>query len=176
MAWARSQFQFSFIPIMMGYTNTLIQYGEDAFCQKIASCGGRGLIIPDHPPEEDTQLLPAAKRHGLSTIMLMTPTTTDERLHTLGRSADGFVYCVARRGVTGAKTALDASVAQWIERCKRATSLPLAVGFGISSPDDVAFLKGHAEIAVVGTAFLTAWETSGPNAAKQLLAALTQTT
>ncbi len=171
MAWASSK--FSFMPVMMGYTNTVIQYGEDAFCQKIAACGGRALIIPDHPPEEDTQLLAAAKAHGLCVIMLMTPTNTDERLHTLGTKASGFVYGVARRGVTGAKTAFDTGVATCIDRYRHATSLPLAIGFGISSSDDVAFLKGRAEIAVVGTAFLTAWETSGPDAAKQLLAALT---
>jgi tryptophan synthase alpha chain len=91
----------------------------------------------------------------------MTPTNSEARLAEIAARASGFVYCVARKGVTGRKTDLDARVAEFLARCRRSTDLPLALGFGIKTPEDVRAVNGLADIAVIGTACLEAWETRG---------------
>jgi tryptophan synthase alpha chain len=90
----------------------------------------------------------------------MTPTNSPQRLAEISRSASGFVYCVARKGVTGKRTDFSRGVETFLARCRAATSLPLAVGFGISTPADVRAVRGLADVAVVGTACLEAWERS----------------
>jgi tryptophan synthase alpha chain len=102
----------------------------------------------------------------------MTPTNSPSRLAEIGRQASGFVYCVARKGVTGKKTDLSQGVEALIARCRRATALPLAVGFGIKTPADVRELRGIADIAIVGTACLEAWEQRGPSGYGEFLKAL----
>jgi tryptophan synthase alpha chain len=93
--------------------------------------------------------------------MLCTPTSTDERLQEICERANGFVYCVARKGVTGKATALDVGVTKFLQRCRKFTSVPLGLGFGLSQPEHLKTLHGHVEVAIVGSALLRSWEEGG---------------
>jgi len=155
---------FSFKVIMMGYYNTVFKTGHQIFLERLAAAGATGFILPDLPVDEAQDLQEIGKKLDLAPIVLMTPTNTDERLEQLANSAEGFVYTVARRGVTGSQTEMDNEVANFVERCKNATDLPLAVGFGVSDKKDIEFIGQHADIAVIGTAALKAWEQGGEKA------------
>jgi len=113
------------------------------------------VLMPDLPPEEAGELLGAARRHGLATVFLVAPTTTDERIETIGRASSGFVYLVAATGVTGTRTALALDLRRNLERVRARTALPVAVGFGISGPDQAAEVAGMgAHGIVVGSALV----------------------
>lgn len=152
---------FSFKVVMMGYYNTVFKTGHQAFLQRLKDAGAVGFIVPDLPIEEAGDLYAVAADLQLSPIVLMTPTNKDDRLQELAAVADGFIYTVARKGVTGASTDMNREVAGFLERCKQVTSLPLAVGFGVSQKADIDFIADHADIAVIGTAALKAWENNG---------------
>lgn len=158
---AKASKHFSFKVLMMGYYNTAFHMGHRAFIERLSAAGGVGFILPDLPLEESTELHAIAAEHDLAPIMLMTPTNSEQRLADIAAAARGFVYAVARKGVTGSATAMDTELAAFIERCHRATDLPVAVGFGISRHADLEFLKGKADIAIIGTAALKAFETGG---------------
>jgi len=149
---------FSFKVIMMGYYNTVYKTGQQRFLQKLREAGASGFILPDLPIEEAKELHEIAALLGLSPIVLMTPTNSDKRLAQLANAADGFIYTVARKGVTGSNTDMNSEVSEFIARCREHTDLPLAVGFGVSESKDVKFIGQHADIAVIGTAALKAWE------------------
>lgn len=149
---------FSFKVIMMGYYNTVFKTGHREFMQRLKDAGGDGFILPDLPVEEASELHGIAAELDLCPVILMTPTNTDERLAQLASCANGFIYTVARKGVTGTNTNMNQEVADFIERCRQFTDLPLAVGFGVSNAADIAFIGKHADIAVIGTAALKAWE------------------
>ncbi|MBX2847882.1 MAG: tryptophan synthase subunit alpha [Acidiferrobacterales bacterium] len=151
---------FSFKVVMMGYYNTVFKVGHRAFLTRLKEAGGDGFILPDLPVEEATELHDIAKELDLSPIILMTPTSSEQRLKELAAAADGFIYAVARKGVTGSNTDMNQEVADFIDRCRQHTDLPLAIGFGVSSKDDIDFIGQHADIAVIGTAALKAWEES----------------
>ena len=155
---AKASAQFSFKVVMMGYFNTIFKTGQRAFLERLKAAGGHGFIVPDLPVEEAGELHAIARELGLSPVVLMTPTNSDERLAELAKTADGFVYTVARKGVTGSDTDMDSELASFIARCKQFTDVPLAVGFGVSEAQDVEFIGQHADIAVIGTAALKAWE------------------
>ena len=152
--------QFSFKVLMMGYFNTVFQMGEREFLKRLKFSGGDGYIIPDLPIEEAGNLHSMSKEFDLDPIILMTQTTSEERLKKLGRSSSGMVYAVARKGVTGSKTIMDDSIESLINRCRKYTDVPLGVGFGISNRADLDFLRGKADVAIIGTAALKAWEDS----------------
>ena len=158
--------------LFMGYCNTVFRTGEENFCNRLSSAGGRGMIVADLPPEEARELLRHAAACKLDFIRLMTPTDTDRRLREVADGASGFVYCVARRGVTGRATALDAALRAYLKRCRAVTRLPLAVGFGIRKPEHVRLLRGHADIAIVGTACLENWEQGSPRSYRSFLKSL----
>ena len=149
---------FSFKVVMMGYFNTIFKTGQRTFLERLKAAGGQGFIVPDLPIEEAGELHAIAKELGLSPVVLMTPTNSDQRLAELAKTADGFVYTVARKGVTGSNTDMGGELAEFIARCKQFTDVPLAVGFGVSEAKDVEFIGNHADIAVIGTAALKAWE------------------
>jgi tryptophan synthase alpha chain len=136
----------------MTYYNIVFRYGLAGFIQRAADIGMKGFIIPDLPPEEGGEYLRLAKESGLAAIMFFTPTSTDERMREVASQSSGFTYCVARKGVTGQHTEVDSGLAGYLARCRKATDLPLAVGFGIASREDVALLEGKADMAVIGTA------------------------
>lgn len=156
--------EFSFKVVMMGYYNTVFKTGHRAFLQRLKDVGGSGFILPDLPIEEAGELHEIAKELELSPIVLMTPTNSDQRLAELAKCANGFIYAVARKGVTGSNTDMDRAVSDFIERCRNHTDLPIAVGFGVSNAEDIAFIGEHADIAVIGTAALKAWEIDGETA------------
>ena len=153
--------KFDFKVVMMGYYNTVFKTGHRKFLEQLKDAGANGFILPDLPIDEAGELHAIAKQLELSPIVLMTPTNSDARLQQLANVADGFIYVVARKGVTGSSTDMDQEVVDLIQRCKRTTDLPLAVGFGVSSPKDIQFIGMHAQIAVIGTAALKSWETNG---------------
>ena len=157
----RSAAAFEFPHLMMGYYNTVFRLGHAPFCQRLAASGACGYIVPDLPFEEYGDLTAISQEHGLSPILLMTPTNASERLAAIGQHARGFVYVVARKGVTGKQTALDQGLGDFVARCRRHTDLPLALGFGLRAGADLQQLQGTVEMAIVGSALLDAWEVGG---------------
>jgi len=158
--------------LFMTYYNIIFRYGERDFIQRSAEIGIRGFIVPDLPPEEGQSYLLLTGQQGLSAIMFFTPTSTDDRMREVAARGDGFIYCVARKGVTGRQTAMDDSLAEYLARCREATDLPLAVGFGISTPGDIHMLRGKAEMAIIGTATIRLVDEQGPEAVGPFIAAL----
>ena len=152
--------RFSFKVLMMGYYNTAFRMGEELFVRRIKDAGGSGYILPDLPVEESSNLHAISEREGIEPIILMTPTSSDKRLAKLGEASRGMVYAVARKGVTGSKTNMSDDVIQLVNRCRQHTTVPIGVGFGISSKADMDFLRGSADLAIVGTAALKIWEES----------------
>lgn len=158
--------------LFMTYYNILFKHGVKDFLTKAKEIGIRGFIIPDLPPEEGEEYLRLAKELALAPVQIFAPTSTEERMRTLAGHGAGFIYCMARRGVTGGKTDFDASFDAYLARCRRATDLPLAVGFGISSRADVQILTGKADLAVIGTATIRLVEEKGPEAVGPFIAGL----
>jgi tryptophan synthase alpha chain len=141
--------------IMMGYFNPILAYGPERFAADAAAAGLDGTIVVDLPPEEDAELAPLLAAHGLHTIRLATPTTGPARLPTVVGGASGFLYYVAVAGITGAGSATTADIAAAVARLKAATSLPVAVGFGVTTPDQAAAIAVHADAVVVGSAIVS---------------------
>jgi len=150
--------------LFMTYYNIVFRFGETRFLETTARLGLTGTIIPDLPLEEGEAYRRTSRALGLAPIVFFTPTSSDARMRRVAECGDGFVYTVARRGVTGAKTEMGPELRRYLERCRAATSLPLAVGFGIAAREDVAMLRGLAEIAVVGTATIRLVDRHGPEA------------
>jgi tryptophan synthase alpha chain len=140
--------------ILMGYTNPLVTWGLEAFARDAAEAGVDGLIVVDCPPEEAGPLADALDAAQVSLIRLATPTSDDERLKTIVRRTSGFVYYVSVAGVTGVKEADAAVVAPHVERVRKASGLPVAVGFGIKTPEQAAAIARVADAAVVGSALV----------------------
>jgi len=144
--------------LLMGNANPFLRYrrGLAGFAADASRAGVAGIIVPDLPAEESAEFDAALEPEGIARIDLYAPTTPDDRLARLVPRARGFVYCVSITGVTGARRALGADVAEFVARVRRHTSLPIAVGFGISAPEHVASLRGVADAVVVGSAALDA--------------------
>ena len=158
--------RFAFKILMMGYYNTAFKMGEDVFVKRIQEAGGVGYILPDLPVEESDNLHRLSAEAGIEPIILMTPTSSEKRLAQLGAASRGMVYVVARRGVTGSKTNMGDDVTSLVARCRQHTSVPIGVGFGISSKADLDALRGSADLAIIGTAALKTWEASGATGLK----------
>ena len=137
--------------LIMSYYNILFHYGINDFVRSMAERNLKGAIIPDLPPEEGEEYLNAMQKYALSPIFIFSPTTSFERMRYLSELAGGFVYCVARKGVTGKQTNFSGELAKYLVRCRTATHLPIAVGFGIKEKAHIDFLKGKADIAVIGS-------------------------
>jgi tryptophan synthase alpha chain len=131
-----------------------------------------GAIVPDLPYEEAGEYLPAMQEADLDPVFIYSPNTSDARMKAIAEHARDFVYCVARKGVTGAATDFSAALDAYLARCRAATRLPLAVGFGVKERADVDALRGKAEIAVVGTQTIRVMETQGLAAVRDFLAGL----
>jgi len=140
--------------VFMSYYNPLLRRGLDAFCADSASCGVSGLIVPDLPPDEGTELESAGQRHGVDLIYLVAPTTTEERLACAGSRSRGFLYLVSLTGVTGARAELDGKLESFVARVRARTELPLCVGFGISTPSQAARVARIADGVIVGSRLL----------------------
>jgi len=157
-----SRFDIPFV--LMSYYNVLFRQGVDAFVERMAAAGLRGAIVPDLPPEEAGGYLDAMAKAALDPIFILSPRTPDARMAEIARHARGFVYCVARKGVTGTDTDFSDTLDAYLARCRAATDLPLALGFGVKSAADVAALRGKADIAVVGTETIRVMDERGVGA------------
>lgn len=149
------------VPLLfMGYYNPLLQYGLDRFASEAAEAGTDGLIVPDLPPEEAGDLLAACQANHLDLIFFVAPTSTEARIQQVAELASGFIYCVSLTGVTGARTSIPASLPQLLERVRSRTSLPLAVGFGVSQPEQAREVATVADGVIVGSALVNIVEHS----------------
>jgi tryptophan synthase alpha chain len=137
--------------LFMSYYNAFVARGVEPFVARMKSVGLRGAIVPDCPPEEGQEYLAAMGQHGLDPVFIFSPNSPLERMQALGRISKGLVYCVARKGVTGAKTQFSVDLDDYLQRCRAATNLPLAVGFGVKESSDLDYLRGKVDIAVVGS-------------------------
>lgn len=140
--------------VLMGYANPMTIRGADWFAAECARAGVDGVICVDLPPEEDAELGPALRQAGIDFIRLATPTTDAERLPAVLEGASGFVYYVSVAGITGLQQAASANVAAAVARLKAATRLPIAVGFGIRTPEQAAAIGAFADGVVVGSAIV----------------------
>ena len=140
--------------ILMGYFNPILAYGPERFARDAHAAGLDGCIVVDLPPEEDAELAPALRGHGLHLVRLATPTTDVRRLPAIVTGASGFLYYVAVAGITGAGSATAADIGAAVARIKAATDLPIAVGFGIRTPEAAAAVARVADAVVVGSAIV----------------------
>lgn len=140
--------------VLMGYYNPVYRYGVRRFVLDAARAGINGVIVPDLPHEESGPLREAAREAGMDFIPLVAPTTTDRRLKKIAGDAQGFIYCVSVTGVTGAREEIKTDLEAFIGNVRRYTTLPLAVGFGISGPEQAVRAAAHCDAVVVGSAIV----------------------
>jgi tryptophan synthase alpha chain len=140
--------------VLFSYYNPVLQMGIERFARRAADAGADGVLITDLTPEEAVDYRRIVHAHGLDTIFLAAPTSTDERLARIAEVSSGFLYVISRTGVTGARECLPEDLPALIRRVRRASHLPIAVGFGISLPGQVSILGGLADAAVVGSALV----------------------
>lgn len=142
------------------YYNSILQYGPDRFFKECSEVGIDGLIIPDLPYEEKDELDEFSSRFGIVCITLVSP-VSNERIEKIARNAQGFLYCVSSLGVTGVRQGFDTDFRGFFSMIDRATDIPKAIGFGISTPEHVQALKGYCDGLIVGSAMIRRVEAGG---------------
>jgi tryptophan synthase alpha chain len=152
--------------ILFGYFNPFFRYGLERLCREAARAGVDGILCVDLPPEESDELKRFTDAHGLDLIFLLSPTSGNERVQLVGRKGRGFIYYVSVTGVTGARRFFSDDLRSKVTRVRRATSLPIGVGFGISSPKQAAWIARFADAAVVGSALIDTVEKAKRNPEK----------
>jgi tryptophan synthase alpha chain len=173
MDFARKAVKSFDIPFLfMSYYNILFKYGVDRFAGAMHDNGIVGAIVPDLPPEEGRDYLDAMEKYHLSPIFIYSPTTPEERMAYLNSFGKGFIYCVARKGVTGGATDFSRQLKEYLLRCRRSTDLPLALGFGVKEKADIDYLKGKADIAVIGSETIRIVDTAGVGAVSEFINSL----
>lgn len=140
--------------VLMGYCNPFFHYGLERLCNDAAEAGADGLIIPDLQPDDVDEIRPYADAAGIDTVFLIAPTSTNVRLERVGQESRGFVYAVSLTGVTGARDSLPPELGDFIKRARAHTSLPIAVGFGIGTPDMARDVGAIADGVIVGSAIV----------------------
>jgi len=165
-----SRFDIPFL--YMTYANIPYKFGMKAFAATLKESGISGAIVPDLPPEEGEDYIQAMHASDLDPIFLYSPNTPESRMKQLSEISRGFIYCVARKGVTGRETAFANDFESYLNRCRRSTSLPLAVGFGVQNREDIQFLTGKAEIAIVGSQTIRLVDEQGTDAVEGFIRAL----
>ena len=150
------------IPLLfMGYYNPMLHYGLDRFCAASRKAGIDGFIVPDLPPDEGSEAEAIMKKHGLDLVYLVAPTSSSEkRLKFIAGKAQGFIYVVSLKGVTGARTAISNDLDAFISRVRKVTSKPLCVGFGISTPEQAQRVARLADGVIIGSRILDIIEKS----------------
>ena len=152
VAEARKQTE---VPIILfSYFNPLLQFGVDRLAHEAKRAGVDGILVTDLSPEEASEFAGVLRANDLDMIFLVAPTSTDERLHMVAERASGFIYAVSRAGVTGARDQMSAEAEKLVRRVRKFSDLPVAVGFGISKPEQVADVWRYADAAVVGSAIV----------------------
>ncbi|HUJ32797.1 MAG TPA: tryptophan synthase subunit alpha [Candidatus Acidoferrum sp.] len=161
--------------VIFSYFNPILQMGIEKFADSAAAAGADGVLATDLTPEESQDYRAILRARGLDTIFLAAPTSTDARLATISDASSGFLYLISRTGVTGAREALPEELPGLVRRIRRFTSLPVAVGFGVSLPTHVTVLGGIADAAVVGSALVAEIEkAASPQAAADAVGSLVQ--
>ncbi len=168
--WLTQRFDIPFL--FMTYYNILFCQGIDKFVSRCQSIGIQGCIVPDLPPAEGQDYLDAMRAARLAPVHIFTPNSTPQRMQFLDQNSEGFIYSVARKGVTGKETSFTDDLADYLSTCRENTSLPLAVGFGVKSREDIEFLTGKADIAVIGSETIRVLETEGVEGVRPFIDAL----
>jgi len=158
--------------LFMTYYNILFCQGVQNFVDRCESIGIQGCIVPDLPPSEGQDYLDAMHKAALAPVHIFTPNTPEPRMRFLSDNSSGFIYSVARKGVTGKDTAFSSELEAYLSQCRENTELPLAVGFGVKSAEDINFLRGKADIAVVGSETIRVMEQQGVAAVKPFIQTL----
>jgi tryptophan synthase alpha chain len=158
--------------LFMTYYNILYKYGLEAFAARMAKCGLCGAIVPDLPPEEADDYLAAMNKHGMAPIFIYAPNTGEARMRRIAENGKGFIYCMARKGVTGLQTDFSGQLGEHLAHCRASTQLPLALGFGVKDRTDVEFIKGKADIAVVGSQAIRVLDEGGVTAVGKFIRSL----
>jgi tryptophan synthase alpha chain len=140
--------------ILFGYYNPLFHYGVEEFCRQAARAGADGMLCVDLPPEESLELRCWADAAGLDLVYLLSPTSDIERIRLVGHSGRGFIYYVSVTGVTGVRRTFDDRLRSQVARVRRMTALPVGVGFGVSTPNQAAWIAEFADAVVVGSALV----------------------
>jgi tryptophan synthase alpha chain len=156
--------------IVFSYFNPILRLGLERFCVQASDSGVDGVLITDMIVEEATEYLACVHGHGLAPIFLAAPTSTDRRLEKIAKVSKGFIYAISRTGITGAQQNVAADARRLVERLRRFTQLPIAVGFGISTPEHVAEVGEFADAAVIGTAIVALIEKAAPGKAPATVA------
>lgn len=146
--------------LVMTYYNCIFKYGDRKFIDKCRETGVEGIIVPDLPHEESDELMRIASEAGLSYIVFVTPTSKD-RIRKITANANGFIYCVSTTGVTGTRAKLPVHIAEFLSGIKEMTDIPRAVGFGISTPEQIRELSENCEAVIVGSAIVKLIEQYG---------------
>jgi len=146
---------YSSVPVILfGYYNPFYQYGLARLAADAGNAGVDAFLVVDLPPEEAGPMKDAAAERGMDTIFLLAPTSTDERIRAVAEQASGFIYFVSVTGVTGARSSIDASLGEYVARVRSHSTLPVGIGFGISSPEHVREIAGYADAVIVGSAII----------------------
>jgi tryptophan synthase alpha chain len=156
--------------IVFTYYNPVLRFGLENFCAAAEQAGVDGVLITDMIVEEAAEYLDALRRHRLAPIFLAAPTSPDERLERIAAASHGFVYAISRTGITGAQKTLTTDAEDLVRRLRRFTKLPIAVGFGISNPEQFVAVGEFADAAVVGSALVATIEQAGPKYAASSIA------
>lgn len=144
--------------VLLSYYNPLLRYGLEAFCRDASGAGVDGVVVPDLPADEAAELVSPARATGLDAIFLLAPTSTDLRIQLVAGRSSGFIYCVSLTGVTGARDQLADGVDGLVGRIRRQTSLPICVGFGVSTPEQAQAVAAVADGVIVGSALVALLE------------------
>jgi len=137
--------------VFMSYANILFKRGYKNFITAATEAGAKGIIVPDLPVDNGDEFIAICKQYDFAAIQVIPPNISSARLALLARAASGFIYVVARSGVTGTKTDFSQTLITFLAKIREHTDLPIAVGFGVSTPEDVAILKSYADYAIVGS-------------------------
>jgi tryptophan synthase alpha chain len=160
--------------VIFSYFNPILRFGLGRFCAHAANCGVDGVLITDMIVEEAHEYLTEMRHSGLKPIFLAAPTSSDHRLQMIASVSQGFVYAISRVGITGEQQNLASDARRLVERLRRFTTLPIAVGFGISTAEHVAAVGEFADAAVIGTAIVSLIEKAEPGTAPAKIAAFLQ--
>ncbi len=156
--------------VLFSYYNVLLNHGIDQLGADLKATGVDGILTVDLPLEERGEILPMCDKYGISFIPLVSPATSPERAAKIAEGCDGFVYCITVRGVTGVRSSLPPELAAELEQAKKACNLPVAAGFGISTPEMAKDISAHADAVVVGSAMVSKLLNEGSDAAVKLIA------
>jgi tryptophan synthase alpha chain len=155
--------------ILMTYYNPVFKFGEEQFVHEASAAGVDGIIVPDLPPDEALSLISLSKRTSLDTIFLLAPTSTEDRIKKVSKASSGFIYYVSITGITGAKLSMDSSIESHISSIRKVSNKPIAVGFGISTPEEASTVSRFADGVIVGSSIVMKVEDSNEDLRKYII-------